>query len=81
MICNKIFRECRVPLNDGPSCGIHVESTGDAAIVNNILTEEKGLTEGNTRTDALSGQGSREAIYGRPLFGRNFRLMLNREWQ
>lgn len=50
-------------------------------LVGDNLTEEKGLTEGNTRTDALSGQGSREAIYGRPLFGRNFRLMLNREWE
>ena len=44
------------------------------------LTNEKGLTEGNTRTDALAGQGSAEAIYGRPLFGRNVRLMVSRSW-
>jgi hypothetical protein len=50
-------------------------------LVGDNLTEEKGLTEGNTRTDALAGQGSSEAIYGRPLFGRNFRLMLNRNWE
>ena len=52
-----------------------------AQLVGDNLTDEKGLTEGNTRTDALAGQGSSEAIYGRPLFGRNFRLMLNRNWE
>lgn len=51
-----------------------------AQLVGDNLTNEKGLTEGNTRTDALAGQGSAEAIYGRPLFGRNFRLMLSRNW-
>ena len=50
-------------------------------LVGDNLTEEKGLTEGNTRTDALAGQGSSEAIYGRPLFARNFRLMLSRSWE
>ena len=49
-------------------------------LVGDNLTDEKGLTEGNTRTDALAGQGSSEAIYGRPLFGRNFRLILSRSW-
>ncbi|UBB24753.1 TonB-dependent receptor [Pseudoxanthomonas japonensis] len=49
-------------------------------LVGDNLTNEEGLTEGNTRTDALSGQGSSEAIYGRPLFGRNFRLVLSRSW-
>jgi iron complex outermembrane receptor protein len=49
-------------------------------LVGDNLTDEKGLTEGNTRTDALAGQGSSEAIYGRPLFGRNFRLVLSRSW-
>ncbi|WMJ71239.1 TonB-dependent receptor [Stenotrophomonas sp. 24(2023)] len=51
-----------------------------AQLVGDNLTNEKGLTEGNTRTDALAGQGSAEAIYGRPLFGRNFRLMVSRSW-
>ncbi|WP_161829706.1 TonB-dependent receptor [Steroidobacter agaridevorans] len=50
-------------------------------LVGDNLTEEKGLTEGNTRTDALAGQGSSEAIYGRPLFGRNFRLVVQRDWE
>ncbi|MDP9618119.1 UNVERIFIED_ORG: outer membrane receptor protein involved in Fe transport [Stenotrophomonas maltophilia] len=51
-----------------------------AQLVGDNLTNEKGLTEGNTRTDALAGQGSAEAIYGRPLFGRNVRLMVSRSW-
>lgn len=43
-------------------------------------TNAKGLTEGNPRADAVAGQGSADAIYGRPLFGRNVRLTLSREW-
>jgi len=38
------------------------------------LTNAQGLTEGNTRSDGLSGQGTPTAIYGRPIYGRNFRL-------
>jgi outer membrane receptor protein involved in Fe transport len=38
------------------------------------LTNAQGLTEGNTRSDGLAGQGTPNAIYGRPIFGRNFRL-------
>ena len=49
-------------------------------LVGDNLTNEKGLTEGNTRTDILDGQGTAEAIYGRPLFGRNFRLTISRSW-
>jgi outer membrane receptor protein involved in Fe transport len=44
------------------------------------LTDAKGLTEGNTRTDTLAGQGSQQAIYGRPVFGRSFRLVLSKAW-
>lgn len=44
------------------------------------LFNAHGLTEGNTRTDQLAGQGTSEAIYGRPLFGRNFRLIVSRSW-
>ncbi|MCU6499175.1 TonB-dependent receptor [Rugamonas sp. A1-17] len=44
------------------------------------LTNAKGLTEGNTRTDALAGQGSQQAIYGRPVFGRSFRLVASKAW-
>ena len=49
-------------------------------IVGDNLFNEKGLTEGNTRTDSLAGQGSSEAIYGRPIFGRNFRLVVGVDW-
>lgn len=49
-------------------------------LVGENLTNAKGLTEGNTRTDNLSGQGTPTAIYGRPLFGRSFRLMVSRKW-
>jgi transcriptional regulator with XRE-family HTH domain len=37
-------------------------------------TSERGITEGNPRTDPVAGQGSVDAIYSRSLFGRNFRL-------
>ncbi|ATY30930.1 TonB-dependent receptor [Sphingomonas psychrotolerans] len=49
-------------------------------VVGDNLTNAKGLTEGNPRTDQLAGQGATDAIYGRPLFGRNFRLILSRSW-
>lgn len=49
-------------------------------VVADNLFNEKGLTEGNTRTDSLAGQGSTEAIYGRPIFGRNFRLVVGLDW-
>lgn len=49
-------------------------------VVGDNLTNANGLTEGNPRTDQLAGQGASDAIYGRPLFGRNFRLILSRSW-
>lgn len=49
-------------------------------VVGDNITNAKGLTEGNTRTDQFAGQGSAEAIYGRPLFGRNVRFILSRSW-
>jgi iron complex outermembrane receptor protein len=49
-------------------------------VVGDNITNAKGLTEGNTRTDQFNGQGTREAIYGRPLFGRNVRFILSRSW-
>jgi outer membrane receptor protein involved in Fe transport len=48
--------------------------------VGDNLTNAHGLTEGNTRTDTLSGQGSKEAIYGRPIFGRSFRFVISKSW-
>ncbi|CAN5303009.1 TonB-dependent receptor [soil metagenome] len=49
-------------------------------VVGDNLGNAHGLTEGNPRTDQLAGQGSTDAIYGRPLFGRNFRFVLSRSW-
>lgn len=49
-------------------------------LVGDNLTNAHGLTEGNPRTDALAGQGSANAIYGRPVFGRNFRFILSKSW-
>ncbi|MDZ4328931.1 MAG: TonB-dependent receptor [Pseudomonas sp.] len=49
-------------------------------VVGDNLTNAKGLTEGNTRTDTLAGQGTQEAIYGRPVFGRNVRLVVSKAW-
>jgi len=40
------------------------------------LTNAFGLSEGNPRQDTLTGQGTPEAIYGRPLFGRLVKLSL-----
>jgi outer membrane receptor protein involved in Fe transport len=55
------------------------EGTSVQLMVENA-TNAKGLTEGNPRADAVAGQGAADAIYGRPLFGRNVRLTLTREW-
>jgi len=49
-------------------------------LVGDNLTNAEGLTEGNPRTDQLAGQGASKAIYGRPLFGRNVRLIVSRSW-
>ncbi|WP_404481838.1 TonB-dependent receptor [Novosphingobium sp. BL-52-GroH] len=54
--------------------------TWQLQVVGDNLFNAHGLTEGNTRTDSLSGQGSAEAIYGRPIFGRNFRLVVGKSW-
>lgn len=48
--------------------------------VGDNLTNSRGVTEGNPRTDQLAGQDASEAIYGRPLFGRNFRFIVSRIW-
>jgi len=44
------------------------------------LTNRIALTEGNPRTDALVGQGTSDAIYARPIFGRTVRLSLTDNW-
>ncbi|RVU02316.1 TonB-dependent receptor [Novosphingobium umbonatum] len=49
-------------------------------IVGDNITNAHGLTEGNTAGDVLAGQGNATAIFGRPLFGRSFRLVVSRKW-
>ena len=49
-------------------------------LVGDNLTNARGVTEGNPRTDQLAGQDASQAIYGRPLFGRNFRFIVSRSW-
>lgn len=44
------------------------------------LTNTIGLTEGNARTDTLTGQGTAEAIYARPIFGRLYTAALSYKW-
>lgn len=43
------------------------------------ITNAHGFTEGNTAGDRF-GQGVPTAIFGRPLFGRNVRLIVSRKW-
>lgn len=60
-----------------------ITATRDAwrfQVVGDNLTNSRGVTEGNPRTDQLAGQDAAEAIYGRPLFGRNFRFIVSRSW-
>jgi outer membrane receptor protein involved in Fe transport len=52
----------------------------DAQIVGDNLTNEEGITEGNPRTDQLSGQGTAVVNYGRPIFGRSVKVVLTRKW-
>lgn len=56
-------------------------SNGDwqVQIVGDNITNAHGFTEGNTAGDRF-GQGVPTAIFGRPLFGRNFRLIVSRKW-
>lgn len=49
-------------------------------VVGDNITNAHGLTEGNTRTDTLAGQGTANAIYGRPIFGRSFRFVVGKSW-
>jgi hypothetical protein len=75
------FEATAMPSYHSIGAGVSV-SQGDwrLQLVGDNLTNATGLTEGNTRTDTLAGQGSREAIYGRPVFGRSFRLVASKAW-
>lgn len=49
-------------------------------VVGDNIFNNRGLTEGNPRTDQLDGQTTRDAIYGRPIFGRSVRFILSKSW-
>jgi iron complex outermembrane receptor protein len=49
-------------------------------VVGNNITNARGITEGNIRTDIVSGQGTGTAIYGRTNFGRTVRFILSKSW-
>jgi outer membrane receptor protein involved in Fe transport len=75
------FEATALPAHHSIGAGVSVShGNWKFQVVGDNLTNAKGLTEGNTRTDTLAGQGSKEAIYGRPVFGRNFRLVASKAW-
>ena len=49
-------------------------------VVGDNITNAHGLTEGNTAGDTLTGQGTPDAIFGRPLWGRNARFSIGLKW-
>ncbi|QCP14887.1 TonB-dependent receptor [Pseudoduganella umbonata] len=76
-----LFNATALPSYHSVGAGITV-TRGDwqFQLTGDNLTNEKGLTEGNPRTDTLAGQGSNVAIYGRPVFGRSARFMVSKAW-
>lgn len=74
-----LFNATALPSYHSVGAGITV-TRGDwqFQLTGDNLTNEKGLTEGNPRTDTLAGQGSNVAIYGRPVFGRSARFMVSK---
>jgi len=76
-----LFNRTELPAYDTLGAGLIVEyRTWTFQVVGDNITNARGLTEGNPRTDQLAGQGSSTAIYGRPLFGRNFRFVVTKAW-
>jgi outer membrane receptor protein involved in Fe transport len=76
-----VYNNTALPAYGTVGAGITLRRAGwQLQVVGDNLFNAHGLTEGNTRTDSLSGQGSAEAIYGRPIFGRNFRFVLGKSW-
>lgn len=75
------FNQTALPSYDSIGAGI-TATHGDWKIqlVGDNLANAHGLTEGNPRTDVLNGQGNKTAVYGRPVFGRSFRLIVGTSW-
>ncbi len=75
------YNRTALPAYGTTGAGVTVRhGTWQLQVVGDNLFNAHGLTEGNTRTDQVSGQGSPEAIYGRPIFGRNVRLVVGKSW-
>lgn len=71
----------RLPSYETVSAGITAfKGPWSIQLVGDNLFEAEGITEGNPRNDQFSGQGTVDTIYGRPIFGRNFRLVLSRSF-
>jgi len=76
-----LFNRTELPAYDTLAAGFVAQyKTWTFQVVGDNITNARGLTEGNPRTDQLEGQGSSTAIYGRPLFGRNVRFVLTHAW-
>lgn len=58
----------------------HIADRVDVQFHASNLTNTVGLTEGNARVDQLGGQGTAEAIYARPIFGRIVTASLSYRW-
>jgi len=75
------FNNTALPSYQTVGAGITLtHDTWQMQVVGDNIFNAHGLTEGNTRTDQLSGQGTADAIYGRPIFGRNVRLGVSKSW-
>ncbi len=75
------FNNTALPSYQTVGAGITLtHDTWQMQVVGDNIFNAHGLTEGNTRTDQLSGQGTADAIYGRPIFGRNVRLVVSKSW-
>ncbi len=75
------FNNTALPAYQTVGAGITLtHDTWQMQVVGDNIFNAHGLTEGNTRTDQLSGQGTADAIYGRPIFGRNVRLVVSKSW-
>jgi outer membrane receptor protein involved in Fe transport len=76
-----LFNRTELPAYDTLGAGLIAQYRNwTFQVVGDNITNARGLTEGNPRTDQLEGQGANTAIYGRPLFGRNFRFVVTKAW-
>ncbi|MBB4154254.1 outer membrane receptor protein involved in Fe transport [Sphingomonas jinjuensis] len=76
-----LFNQTRLPAFGTFGLGVTLtRGTVQFQVVGDNITNARGLTEGNPRTDQLSGQSTRDAIYGRPIFGRSVRFILSKSW-